>query len=181
MLSYFLLEVVFLLLTSLPSHSRVLGKAEPDFELVKERNGPFAGKKINRPVANYEGCHATAKDYIRRHLTTNETDTLRSLFKGRPIFMEGLLLEKCMERGLTLPYKGGNVRMKLFIDSLQHACKVPNTDQPFGCVDLMYLATLLDGMFGFKQSSILRSSCDVEGMTGEWPLAAAFHVYENGL
>ena len=95
--------------------------------------------------------------------------------------MEGLLLEKCMERGLTLPYKGGNVRMKQFIDSLHHACKVPNTDQPFGCVDLMYLATLLDRMVGFKPSSILYSSCDIGGMTGEWPLAAAFHVYENGL
>ena len=43
--------------------------------------------------------------------------------------MEGLLLEKCMERGLTLPYRGGDVVMKSFIDSLSHACKVPNTDQ----------------------------------------------------
>ena len=43
--------------------------------------------------------------------------------------MEGLLLEKCMERGLTLPYRGGDVLMKSFIDSLSHACKVPNTDQ----------------------------------------------------
>ncbi len=95
--------------------------------------------------------------------------------------MEGLLLEKCMERGLTLPYRGGDVRMKSFIDSLNHACKVPNTDQPFGCVDLMYLASFVDAALAFKQSSILRSSCNVNGMTGEWPLAAAFYVYENGL
>ena len=95
--------------------------------------------------------------------------------------MEGLLLEKCMERGLTLPYRGGDVLMKSFIDSLSHACKVPNTDQPFGCVDLMYLASLVDSAFGFKQSNKLRSGCNVGGMTGEWPLAAAFYVYENGL
>ena len=96
--------------------------------------------------------------------------------------MEGLLLEKAMERGLTLPYRGGDVRMKLFIDSLHHACKVPNTDQPFGCVDLMYLATFADAALGFKQSSVLRSSCNIgKEMTGEWPLAAAFYVYENGI
>ncbi len=35
----------------------------------------------------------------------NESSELISLFNGREIFMEGLLLEKAMERGLTLPYK----------------------------------------------------------------------------
>ena len=55
--------------------------------------------------------------------------------------------------------------------------------QPFGCVDLMYLASLVDSAFAFKQSNKLRSSHNVSpgGMTGEWPLAAAFYVYENGL
>ena len=46
------------------------------------------------------------------------------MLRGRQVFMEGLLLEKCMERGLTLPYRGGDVLMKSFIDSLSHACKV---------------------------------------------------------
>ena len=36
-------------------------------------------------------------------------------------------------------------------DSLKHACKVPNTEQPFACIDLMFLATLLDKMLGMKQ------------------------------
>lgn len=90
--------------------------------------------------------------------------------------------------------------MKSFVDSLRHACKVPNTDQPFGCVDLMYLATLLDkllgilikkfsgpvfecfSLLGLRQGSFLRSSRDVgNGFGGGWPLAAAFHVYSNGL
>ena len=26
-------------------------------EEVKERNGPFAGKRVSRPVADYEACH----------------------------------------------------------------------------------------------------------------------------
>lgn len=162
-------------------HYHVKGKKESDFELVKERNGPFAGKKINRPVANYDQCHNLAKRFLMDRVSPTEVAFFRRLFQNRQIFMEGLLLEKAMERGLTLPYRGGHVRMKLFIDSLQHACKVPNTDQPFGCVDLMYLASLMDWLFGFRQSSILYSSCDINGMTGEWPIAAAFHVYENGL
>ena len=27
-------------------------------EEVKERNGPFAGKRVSRPVADYEACHS---------------------------------------------------------------------------------------------------------------------------
>ncbi len=81
--------------------------------------------------------------------------------------------------------------MKSFIDSLRHACKVPNADQPFACADLMYLATLLDTLAGLKQGSVLRAvggeflggkeEGGRRGFTGDWPLAAAFHVYENGL
>ena len=33
-------------------------------------------------------------------------------------------MEKALERGLTLPYRGGAVRLKSMVDSLQHACKV---------------------------------------------------------
>ncbi len=80
--------------------------------------------------------------------------------------------------------------MKSFSDSLRHACKVPNTDQPFACADLMYLATLMDLLVGLHQGSLLRAARGEFGgdggggqptFTGDWPLAAAFHVYENGL
>ena len=78
------------------------------------------------------------------------------------VFMAGLLREKCIERGLTLPDSGGNVKMRAFLDSLKHACKVPNTEQPFACLDLMFLATLVDQLLGFKQGSILHSSNNVK-------------------
>ena len=59
--------------------------------------------------------------------------------------------------------------------------KVPNTEQPFACLDLKFLATLVDQLLGFKQGSILHSSNNVNGMNTDWPLAAAFYVYQNGL
>ncbi len=72
---------------------------------MRERNGPFAGKKTNRPVASYEGCHTRAVTFLSSGIPGNETRRMRALLKGREIFMEGMLLEKAMERGLTLPYK----------------------------------------------------------------------------
>ena len=55
----------------------VKGKKKPDHELVKERNGPFAGKRVNRPVANYDECRTLAKNYLEANLGKNASDSLR--------------------------------------------------------------------------------------------------------
>ena len=93
-------------------------------------------------------------------------------------------LKNFVGRGLNLPDSGGNVKMRAFLDSLslQGPCsKVPNTELPFACLDLLFLATLVDQLLGFKQGSILHSSNNVNGMNADWPLAADFYVYQNGL
>ena len=171
----------------------IRGVVNGTYELVRERNGPFAGKRINRPVAKYDYCHRVCAAYVSEKLRVKFEekdggkadkaifDSLKSNLNHRKVFMAGLLREKSIERGLTLPDMGGNVKMRSFLDSLKHACKVPNTEQPFACLDLMFLATLVDQLLGFKQGSILHSASNVNGMTAEWPIAAAFHVYQNGL
>ena len=79
------------------------------------------------------------------------------------------------------------------MDSLKHACKVPNTDQPYACVDMMVVGVVLDKVLGLHQSSLLLTphqvkwiSCrmtyflaQVSGMTGDWPVAAALHTYQS--
>ena len=55
----------------------VRGKVKPDYELVRERNGPFAGKRVNRPVANYDECHGLAKGYIDAKLGKEAGEALR--------------------------------------------------------------------------------------------------------
>ena len=67
--------------------------------------------------------------------------------------MLGKLFIKCAERGLTDPFKGGNVKLKSFMDSLKHACKVPNTDQPYACVDMMVAGVILDKVLGLQPKS----------------------------
>ena len=150
---------------------RVRGVEKGDMEMVKERNGPFAGKKINRPVANYDKCHRLSSHWVESRISPDEKSyanfrKLMGILKGRGVFMEGLLLEKAFERGLSLPIRGGGVKMKHFSESLKHACKIPNTEQPFACTDLMYLATVLDRFFGFKQGSLLHSPRNIKGDDG---------------
>ena len=160
---------------------RVRGLVNGKHEMVKERNGPFAGKRINRPVADYNYCHNIMADYIAQKLNRGTRSQLQALVRNRPLFMEGLLKEKCVERGLSLPDMGGNVSGKALLNSLRHACKIPNTEQPFACTDLTFLVTLIDSVIGLKENSVVWSSKQIKGMTAEWPLGAAFYIYENGL
>jgi len=168
-------------------HIRGLGLEKGDHEMVKERNGPFQGKRHNRPVANYNYCSGVMSKYVAKHLQgAGVKGQLESLLKGRAVFMEGLLKEKCVERGLSLPNKGGDVPSKLLMESLRNACRIPNTEQPLACVDLTFLTTLLDQVVGgLKTASgggmTLHSSKMIKGFTAEWPLGAAFYVYETGL
>ena len=160
----------------------VRGLEKGDHEMIKERNGPFAGKRINRPVANYKYCHSVMQDFVAKRLGAGLGQQLESLLKGRPVFMEGLLKEMCVERGLSLPDRGGDVKAKALMDSLRHACRIPNTEQPLACTDMTFLTSLLDQTIGgLKSGASVRSSRQIQGFTAEWPLGSAFYVYENGL
>ena len=52
--------------------------------------------------------------------------------------MRGNIFVKCSERGLTDPFKGGDVKMKAFMDSLKHACKVINTSTDTLCINILF-------------------------------------------
>lgn len=158
-------------------HVRGLDKS---VEEVKERNGPFAGKKVSRPVANYEACHAVVHRHIKSSLGERFEALIKELQK-RKVYIRGKLFIKCAERGLTDPFKGGNVKLKTFMDSLKHACKVPNTDQPYACVDMMVVGVVLDKVLGLHQGSTLLTPHSVNGMTGDWPVTAALQTYQTGV
>eukprot|EP00092_Neocalanus_flemingeri_P095852 GFUD01121965.1.p1 GENE.GFUD01121965.1~~GFUD01121965.1.p1 ORF type:complete len:455 (-),score=108.00 GFUD01121965.1:152-1516(-) len=149
-------------------------------EEIKERNGPFAGKRVSRPVANYEACHAMVLNIIQKTMGNSFEYVVKEL-KKRKVYIGGKLFIKCAERGLTDPFKGGNVKLKTFMDSLKHACKVPNTDQPYACVDMMVVGVILDKVLGLHQSSILLTPHQVGGMTGDWPVTAALQTYQSGI
>ena len=125
--------------------------------ILQANNGPFQGKRVNRPVANFSQCLRLVSTYVNTRLH-DDFHTVSDAIKKRPLYMEvcfhknmnllllpfmcelyvvliiiiiyiliisqGLLKERCVERGLSQPDKGGHVKMKQLHDSLRHACKV---------------------------------------------------------
>ena len=100
-------------------------------------------------------CKTLSQDCPHGKIRHSQLATKNLELYLQKVFMAGLLREKCIERGLTLPDSGGNVKMRAFLDSLKHACKVPNTEQPFACLDLMFLATLVDQLLCWASSKAL--------------------------
>ncbi|XP_040573659.1 nucleoside-diphosphatase uda-1 [Lepeophtheirus salmonis] len=168
----------------------VRGLIPPQYEMVKEKDGPFAGKKVNKPVANISKCKSKAVAYLQKVMLPqqhNQTEQFKKVFTAlgrvRPIYLEGLFLEKLFEQGLTLPVRGGIIGCRQIMESLKYSCKSPNTEQPFSCTDMIYLITILQELLGLKSLSCsLYSPRNIsKGMNGDWPFAAAFYIYQNGL
>ena len=47
---------------------------------MKERNGPFAGKRVARPVANYEACHTAVVAHLQAALGNKFDQVAVALF-----------------------------------------------------------------------------------------------------
>jgi len=135
---------------------------------------------MGRPVANFDDCHANVVNFVKTRLKSDLEFVIKDV-KKRKVYMRGNIFVKCAERGLTDPFKGGDVKLKAFMDSLKHACKVPNTEQPYACVDMMVTGVILDKVLGLHKSSVLYTPHRVGRMTGDWPVTAALQVYQTGL
>ena len=58
-------------------------------------------------MAHYDQCHGRCVEFLAANLMAEDAALVKGLFRSpaRSLFMEGALLEKAEERGLTLPYR----------------------------------------------------------------------------
>lgn len=64
--------------------------------------------------------------------------------------------ERAIEIGLIDPFDGGEIDVGAFQKKAQEICKIPNTDQPFMCLDVTYISVLLEHGFGLKPQTKLK-------------------------
>lgn len=61
-------------------------------------------------------------------------------------------------RSFTDPFQGGETTVGHFITRSREVCADANTDQPFMCVDLTFIAVLLEEGYGLKPKTPLKVS-----------------------
>ncbi|XP_026274536.1 ectonucleoside triphosphate diphosphohydrolase 5 isoform X1 [Frankliniella occidentalis] len=120
-------------------------------------------------------------------------DLVRSYIKGKIDKPEELkhhskintisyFFDRATEFGLIDPFEGGRVQVKSFKEAATYSCRNPNADQPFMCLDMLFIHTLLtDDGFGLKENSYLDLYKKIDNHELSWALGAAFHILQNGV
>lgn len=60
-----------------------------------------------------------------------------------------------LQAGLIDPFIGGTVIIKDLHKEALKSCEYPNTDQPFACLDLSFIYTILHDGFGLDKNTKL--------------------------
>lgn len=64
--------------------------------------------------------------------------------------------DRAIETGLVDPFKGGEIPLSAFEKKAREVCATPNTDQPFVCLDLVFISVLLQDGFGLKPTTNIK-------------------------
>lgn len=116
-----------------------------------------SGKENKRNVENPEVDFEQCQDLVRRQVMP--------LLKPKPIKLNehtinafSYFYDRAIETGLVDPFLGGEVTVADFTKKAREVCATPNTDQPFMCLDLMFLSVLLSDGYGLKATTTIRVS-----------------------
>jgi len=146
----------------------VKGKVVPEIPPV-----PGASASKNNRVLRFEQCYKLATSIIDGHVYAPPE------LQRQTVYALSYYFDRATENGLIDPVIGGEVTVKDFFDVGKTACKHPNTEQPFACLDLAYISALLNKGFGLHEDKKIMLRKKVDGHELSWGLGAAFHVLAN--
>jgi ectonucleoside triphosphate diphosphohydrolase 5/6 len=115
------------------------------------------------PEVDYELCVESVKRQVM------------PLLKPKPIKLQEHIInafsyyyDRAIENGLVDPFLGGEILVSDFSKKAREVCSTPNADQPWACLDLVYISVLLQDGFSLKpQTSIKVSTIFILNLTAE--------------
>ncbi|KAJ8670736.1 hypothetical protein QAD02_001995 [Eretmocerus hayati] len=147
----------------------VKGPENGSFKMIKTEN--FGGSNEKRPIVRFSSCIEIVKKVV-------STGTPRDIpnFSQHEIYAFSYYFERMVEVGLVDPFKGGIITIGSIRKAALETCEYANTDQPFMCLDLTFIYTLLHDGFGLDDKSEFTLRKKVEGHELSWGLGAAFSL-----
>lgn len=105
----------------------------------------------DNPEVNFDLCVENIKTQVIK------------LLKPKPIKLQEHIInafsyyyDRAIETGLVDPFKGGEIQVSDFSKKAREVCSNPNSDQPWVCLDLVYISVLLQDGFGLKPSTNIK-------------------------
>ncbi|CAO1300764.1 unnamed protein product [Diamesa serratosioi] len=126
------------------------------------------------PEVDYEKCSESIKRQVL------------PLVNPKPITMNqhhinafSYYYDRAIEVGLVDPFKGGEIVVAEFTKKSREVCATPNADQPWMCLDLIFISTLLEDGFGLKPQTKIRLYKQINGHEISWALGCAYNTLQK--
>ncbi|CRL01004.1 CLUMA_CG014384, isoform A [Clunio marinus] len=137
-----------------------------------------SGKENKRNVENPEVDYELCTEAVKRQVI--------SLLQPKPIKLGEHIInafsyyyDRAIETGLVDPFQGGEITVFEFTKKSREICATPNTDQPFMCLDLIYISVLLQDGFGLKPQTNIKLFKKIRGHEVSWALGCFFQNYND--
>lgn len=145
-------------------------------EIIKKRlKGSDAGYE-SIPVVRVKECSAIITQYIKSQDVEKPMELLVHKITAFSYFFD-----RATETGLIDPFVGGTVTVQQFHKTAETVCHTPNVDQPFMCLDLLFITILFEDGYGLLPETEIKLVKQIDGHEVSWSLGAAFHILQNGL
>lgn len=126
---------------------------------------------IENPVVDFEVCRQSIKKKTLP-LVNPKPITLNQL----QITAFSYYFERAIETGMIELGDGGDITVADFHKTAKEICATPNTDQPFMCLDVSYMAVLLEEGYGLKPQTKIKLCKKIQGHEISWALGCAYNL-----
>lgn len=130
--------------------NKLFNYAKVDYHVTGKENK----KNLENPEVDYDQCVESVKRQVL------------PLIKPKPLKLNehtinafSYFYDRAIETGLVEPFKGGEITVNDFAKKSREVCATANTDQPFMCLDLVYITVLLRDGYGLKANTPIKVSC----------------------
>ncbi|KAG5674465.1 hypothetical protein PVAND_004435 [Polypedilum vanderplanki] len=140
--------------------------------LVSGKENKNQASNPENPEVNFDLCVESVKRQVM------------PLLKPKPIKLQEHVInafsyyyDRAIEVGLVDPYLGGENTVADFSKKAREVCATANADQPFMCLDLVYISVLLQDGFGLKPQTNIKLYKKIRGHEVSWALGCFFQNY----
>lgn len=119
----------------------------------------------------YEKCSKIAEAVVERKNVNKPPE----LFEHQ-IIAFSYFFERAAESGLIDPEAGGTITVGDFRNKAKSLCTSENSDRPFLCIDLIFIASLFETGFGLRSNTPVTLLDTIDGHEISWALGAAYSI-----
>ncbi|XP_047032593.1 ectonucleoside triphosphate diphosphohydrolase 5 isoform X1 [Helicoverpa zea] len=136
-------------------------------------SGEFRAHGTKRSAA-YEACHAVVRRYV---LATLDWEPKRPPLGS--VAAMSYFYDVAADAGIIDVMSGGEVSVAEYRGAALRACSAANVDQPYACIDLVYIVTLLQDAYKIEDNKPISLFKKVHGHEVSWALGLAYTTVMN--